>query len=351
MARLFGYSLTGLVNGINRSENQKKSNIQIDVMFNVAATIEHPILGEAIERINNKNDEFYKTEKGKKHLDKSSGDRQILDKKEWREKLIENYKKKHKDTNDYVKDDTRYVWERIRFNIKNNILWKNGEVFFGDVITHTVSVPYKYNDEDSFFSAFPAEVEIRLNVVNGIIKLQVGNFHKNSTPKFLQEEGLATYQTWYTVASLPLMYIAYGIPTQYLNPCAEAMDSWWELWHSGKASKESQEKWRKEWQQINKEIKDYEYVSSRPSDETLDKESFRIISDFGNKLKAYRQQAGEDLKSNQDKSEDKGYTPAFLRDDSTEYTNKYLHVSIIDYNEYKENKGKYMFSDYWEEHP
>jgi hypothetical protein len=36
----------------------------------------------------------------------------------------------------------------IRFNIKNNLLFVNGEVDFGDHIYHELEVPYRWKDEE-----------------------------------------------------------------------------------------------------------------------------------------------------------------------------------------------------------
>ncbi|MDD5146054.1 MAG: hypothetical protein PHF44_04405 [Candidatus Pacebacteria bacterium] len=354
ISRLFGHNLIMLFEGVNNSEIGRKSNIEIELWFNIAEILNHKIFEDIFEKIkkNNENEvvSFKETKEWEKKL--KNGDIAKI-KEEWKNKLIENYKKKYNNSIDFTSDNVRYIWEKVKFNIKNNILWKDGKIFFNDFLVHEVSIPYEYNnegEEDYSFLQFPAEVNIKIFVVNGIIKLQVGNFDKFSTPKFLRKEGLAIYQTNFTIATFPLMYAHYGIPNNYLNPCFQATDSYWEFM-SGKLDKDVD--WRKDWKRINKEMQDYEYISNQFANGKFNinnSKTTKIGVGFAKKLLEWRK-VNKDFKSNEDKTDDEGYVPDFLKDDHTEYTNKYLHISLFDYNMAKENKAKYTFSDYWEEHP
>lgn len=117
------------------SEIANKCNIAIILKVNVAEILKHPSTEGLFEQ--------YKKLKTSK----------ITKKSDWEDLLIENYKKKYHKSNkgDHVVEDVRYVWEQVDFNIKNNILWKNKEIDFNDIIFHELEIPYEYKKDDEDF--------------------------------------------------------------------------------------------------------------------------------------------------------------------------------------------------------
>jgi len=306
ISRLFENGLVGLFEGVTHSEFEKKSNIQIELWFNVAEILNHKLFDELLEKINRENREFIKSNGN------NGGDEEkkwTFDSKEWKKKLLENYKKKYKNKEDFTNENKRYVWEKVKFNIKNNILWKDDKIFFNDLIFHEITIPYNYDEKNNdnpllYDGRFPAGISIRMFLVNGIIKLQIGNFDKRTSPNVLKNDGLAVYQTNYTITSFPLMYIQYGIPINYLNQCDYATDSHWKFFNGG-FDNEDKQKWAKELNEIEKEIMDYKYISNEIAKESSwGGRMMKIGTKFAKKLLVWRAKDGKDFKSNTDKKDD-----------------------------------------------
>ena len=183
---------------------------------------------------------------------------------EWAARLLKNYQTKYM---------TDAVVHSVKFNIKNNLLWKNGEIDFTDSIYHEVFIPYDDPSDSQkivgpgdcseiiFRSLNPegihAGVTIRIFVVNGIIKLQIGKFSKSLSPD-VTKKGLDVYKTFETITSFPLLYFSYQhrIPENYLNLSAYATDSW------QRHQKGEKTDMAKDWKDVVKDVADYNYVCS-----------------------------------------------------------------------------------------
>src|SRR3990167_10770358 len=111
LSRLFGYNLKRIFEGIGHSEVEKHSNIVVELKINIAAILGHQALSALFEKL----------KENKKFTAK------FKNKSEWVEALADNYKKKYKNENDFTHEKTgvRYLWDAVKYNIKNNILWEN----------------------------------------------------------------------------------------------------------------------------------------------------------------------------------------------------------------------------------
>ena len=137
---------------------------------------------------------------------------------DWIELLVENYKQTH---------NTDTATDEVTFNIKNNLLWKNGAIDFGDTIYHEVYIPYDKPDgsrtivlplgkgiddilrsiETTFPQGIRDGITIRAFLVNGIVKLQIGRFSEWLSPEVIKG-GLDVYKTCETITSFPLLYFS-----------------------------------------------------------------------------------------------------------------------------------------------
>lgn len=183
--------------------------------------------------------------------------------------------------------------------------------------------------------------------MNGILKLQVGQFEKETSPNILKGEGLAVYQNYVTITSFPLMYAQYALPMRYLNLSMQATDSYWEA-KGNITSADFTEDWKK----INTEIVEYNHlVSSLISDDVFsDRKGVEILKRFGKKRDEWikREEFVDPYKR---ECEQDYYTPPQMERTDTTYMNKYLYVSISDYNDFHEKRETYAFNEYYEECP
>ncbi len=332
-SRLFGQSLKRIFEGINNTEKEILSNITIEVKINIAEILKHSSVLNLFRKL--KENEKFK----------------FKDESEWIKTLIENYKKKYgfDNENDRVHKGVRYIWEKAKFNIKNNILWKNNEVDFNDSVEHEIYIPYEYigqkeEEEGHFYNNIWSGIQIRVLIVNGEIKVQIGDFDKNTTPHFYQKEGLAVYKTWETITSFPLMYVSQSIPINYLNFSMYATESYKGLLSGAKND------WTHDWKELNSEMVDYSYLRAQfASDEVAGKK-------FGDVYKKFYTKSLEKLSRDNFvdpyKREDDGWpVPEWMEDNSIHYQNKYLLVFLADYKDVKEKRDKYYITDYHEEHP
>ena len=333
ISRLFGVSLQRLVKGIGEltthSELERKCNVSMELSINIEGVLKHSSVDQLFHKL-----------KDKKIIHDVS-------KEEWTKKLFANYKKKYK---------VEEGWEKIKFNIKNNLVFKNEKIDFNDSVYHEVVIPYEYKDgkEEEEKSIFTPGIEIaltiRIFIVNGIIKLQIGDFSKEYTPKMLREGGLAVYKTHETIASFPLMYFSYQhkIPETYLNLSAYATESWQEL-HS--ATNDKKKDFTIDWKQLNQEIRDYNYVCNLADEVISDSGKWqKIVKSFNDKKDAWLKK--EEFKNPfaRDNKEDDYYDDRF-DDNNIYYVNKYLNVFVANYNDFKEKREKYVYTDYYEERP
>ncbi len=327
--RLLGVTLQklGLNSSIINNNLEKTCNVYLSLRINVENVLKH----EAV------NDLYEKLKKNKKIKENNNND--------WIKKLLSNYKKVYKNDN---------FWEEVKFNIKNNLLWKNEKIDFNDDIYYEIKIPYEYSNRKKEGSIFGIELEdsltIRIFVINGIIKLQIGEFSKEYTPEILKDGGLAAYKTYETITSFPLIYFSFGhkIPQNYLNISFYATE-----FYKNKFIKLVEKKnVPNDWVKLNRDLKNYNYVCSLADEHINDGGKWqKIVKNFNEEKDNILRIENFKNPFARDDSEDDYFAREFLNNSNIYYQNNYLVVNIDNINDYKEKKEKYTYTDYWEEMP
>ncbi len=338
LSRLFGYNLKRIFEGIGHSEVERQSNIVLELKVNIVAVLKSKAVSELFDRLQNGEKAMFRSEFKYK------------DKQKWIEQTIESYKKKYDNDKDWTnKEGQRFVWDSTKWNIKNNILWKNGQIDFSDSMGHELVIPYEFKgkeDDDSMsWNDIGSGIRVRVIVVNGMIKVQIGNFDKESSPEFYRDSGLAAYKTWETITTFPLMYVSQSIPTHYLNLSMYATDSYKNLLRL-----ESKKDWTKDWKELNAEIGDYNYLKTAfASDAPADNKFSGVYKKFHEK--SLKMLEAEKFSDPNKRKDDDWPVPGWMEDNSITYLNDYLHIFIADYKDMREKNEKYYLTDFHEEHP
>ncbi len=330
LSRFFGYNIKTLFQGIGHSEIETHSNVAIELKVNIAAVLNHEALSSLFEKC-------------RKHKDLTE---RVSNKSEWIESLIANYKKKYKSQEPFTHEGVTYLWHGVKYNIKNNILWDNGQPDFSDSIAHEVFIPYvdSEKEEESFWKD---GIRIRVLVVNGVIKVQVGHFDKETSPEIYRESGLAAYKTWETITTFPLMYVCQDIPTHYLNLSMYATDSYKRLVKAN-GSKD----WMKDWKELNVEIRDYNCLQAAFASDTPVYGNGHIEKIYKRfETKSLEKLAQENFHDPYKRKDDDWPVPPWMEDNTIRYLNDYLMVSVFDYKETSTKNERYYLTDYYEEYP
>ncbi len=331
ISRLFGFNLKTLSKGMSalsaHSDFERRTNLFLILSINIEEVLLHNSLHTLFKKL------------------KESGHIAQNNVEEWRNTLVENYKRKYKKDN---------VWDKARFNLKNNLLWKNDKIDFNDSIYHELFIPYEYTDdfeEDKSFITpkIKIGINIRVFLVNGIVKLQVGDFSKDYTPEVIRDSGIPVYKTHETITYFPLMYFSnqFPLPEAYLNLSAYATESWKNHYSEEKGKKKDM---IADWKSLNSELRDYNFVCGLGDDYSMTeyKKFEKIIRSFEGKKDQWlaKEEFKDPFKRNDDDSYYYDSGPTYHN-----YSNKYMAVSFIDYNEMKEKREKYVYTDYYEENP
>jgi hypothetical protein len=281
----------------------------------------------------------------------------------WSTRLLQNYRKKYAADTDF--------WE-LKFNIKNNLLWKDGEIDFRDIIHAELFIPYDDPDapmrapspNDDFETRLEmgflpegvhAGLTIRIFVVNGILKLQIGKFSKSFSPEVagrfsdeVSKGSAVVYRTHATITSFPLLYFSHrlGLPEAYLNLSAYATDAYRERNKDRKANRKSD--YLRDWKQVLSDVADYNYVCSVADEYVEDRGRFdKITKRFELKREQWlKAESFVDLVSRRDDQ------PHYAYDDRIHFSNKMLMVFVVNFGSenYREWKSRHS-TDYYEEGP
>lgn len=326
----FGNELQRLITGLNKltkhSDLERNCNVFIELGINYDQVLKHPVMDDLFKKL--------KEDKIVTETDQGA----------WINTLIENYKSKYRTDGSH---------EKIKFNIKNNLVWKNEKIDFNDSVYHEIFIPYTNGDNEENLFLVPKiqkGLNIRIFIVNGIIKLQIGDFSKKYSPKMLREGPLAVYQTYETVTSFPLMYFSYQhkIPEKYLNLSAYATESWKDFWTDRKTN-DKRNTMTSDWVELNKEIRDYNYVCDVADESIDDKGRWKKI------IKSFDQKKNQWL-------EKEGFKDPFARDEESDsydswkndniyHTNKYFVIFVSNFNEFKSYREEHLYTDYHKEEP
>jgi len=209
---LFGEPVGNFFGGlalVNRDFHvERDCNVSLDVGINVEEAVRHPSVVRVFERLRERS-----AVRDASHA-------------EWAERLLDNYKRKPPSTG---------PWETVRFHIKSNLVWKNGELDFSDAIWHELFLPYGDTGgaEAKHAPGFPPSLEsgltMRLILVNGILKLLAGDYSRENSPN--QFTGLAGAQgSWTTTrrgccAAAPAFTMTWPFPPTTHRVCRSILPS------------------------------------------------------------------------------------------------------------------------------
>ena len=330
ISKLFGYRLDTFLQGLYETKTQhdseQKYNCSIDLRIAIENVLRHSAVDTLFEKLQMKNIISI-----------------AIKKEDWVNLMVENYKKK------FEKD---HAVDIVRFDIKHNILWKNGTVDFFDSVYHDIFIPYEYKNgrelEEARRESIPRldeitiGIRIRIFIVNGFIKLQVGEYSKEFTPKMIKDDKyFGVYQRFETVTSFPLLYFSYKhrIPENYLNLTVWATQYGEDIMASKPNSIDN-------WREIQKDFHDYNYVCSVADEESrfADKKFMDIIARFREKRDAWlnNENFGDTIKR------ESRYWMHGISD-----CNSYMSIDIDNYNasDIRERREKYLYTDYCQGEP
>lgn len=320
-------AIVGVVGKLANIQHEHDGNSVLIYTFALEKVFEHP----SVDAL------FYKLQKNGK------APAATLD--EWRKLLIESYGRKYEPATKACE---------VTFNIKNNLLFRNGEVAFDDHIYHELEIPYRWTadgqpQERESFSRPGCETElsVRMLVVNGLLHLQVGRFGKEYTPRILRSGGLDVYETFATITSFPLMYFTdqHGIPVRYLNLVAAATPSY-KASHDDRT--EEKKKWKNrsaDWRTLNQEIATYRILCDEDNPNYNYKELEKLSQAFKEKRDKFLTAEGYETLERDEESwryPDAGHT----------YWNAYGQVFFRNMNANRDSyEARHWFTDYYEEQP
>jgi hypothetical protein len=269
---------------------------------------------------------------------------------DWISLLTENYRQKFKREKPH---------EEVKFNIKNNLVFKNGEVdFWTDTVYHQFNIPYVYSEgkepEPGLFTrGDERELSIRLFIVNGILKLQVGDFSMRHSPRILRDGSLSVYETWATITSFPLIYFSYehGLPVRYLNLSSDATESH-KAHLSGRGQRrEKKSFWKRtpdmfdDWRVLQQEVAAYQVLCDQDSNNYSRSAVDTLEKSFREKRKGLVEKEG--FRTDERDDDDSWRYP----DTGQEYWNDHLWLHFQDLNARRDYAERHWWTDYYEEMP
>ncbi len=301
---------------------ESKCNGIIEMKIGIEALLQHQTVGELLDRMQAKN-----------------LIRDGLNKDERIALLLENYRTRNHNSEGI---------EKVRYNFKNCILWKNGEVDYGDIIYHEIFIPFDLAADKSESFLFPDithGLRVRVFVVNGIVKLQIGKYSKELSPDVIGT-AIKSYRTYDTVTSFPLLYfgVRHIIPDRYLSLSAYATQSYWDK-KKAECSNDKDRDWRSDYKKVLKDLADYKYLCSTTDfySRRWNQINERFDKIRGDWLKA--EKFTNLLKS----QEDVEYFD--LYDSRIYYSNQYLSIFVANQNKTRKRWEQYLLPDYWEDRP
>lgn len=280
---------------------------------------------------------------------KAAGKAPTAQRDEWVRLLITNYQQTYKRDKPAV---------NVRFNIKNNLLFTDGEVDFRDSLYHELFIPYSLdeveNDRHDYLTPrIETGLSLRVFVVNGMLLVQVGDFDKQYTPKMLKDSFLPVYERWATITRFPLLYFAdrHSLPVRYLNLSWYATESYKSV-ISDRGKKAVRRSWpwsnhrsSDDWAELNRDVALYRMLC----DDGLNGYNWSSLRKIAQQFEAKRQAVltAEGFKTSSVDRDDDWRFP----DTGEAYWNDYLHVECQNFNLQREYAERRWLPDYYEEQP
>jgi hypothetical protein len=265
--------------------------------------------------------------------------------REFRQSLSDSYRRKYGRVDDLCP---------VEFNIKNNLLFKNKEVDFGDYLYHEIEIPYRWDGDkpaknDYFVANCEHQLSIRVLVVNGILKVDVGEFDKKYSPKIWRSGGLAVYDTHATISSFPLIYFGnqHAIPVRYLNLSYHATPSYKAHFDETANEKKQFRNSSKDWKSLHKDVASYRVLCDYENPNYSYRKIEKIEADFQRKREPLLSANNFELLG-ETASSDRWIYP----DVGHEYFNQFGSVFFRNMNANRDSHTtKHWFTDYYEERP
>jgi len=289
---------------ISLADWERTSNVSLSFDINLQEVLDHPSLDPLFDQL------------------KSANRIKQLNKETWRAVLLGNYKRKY---------DTSADLRSVKFQIKNNLVLKEGTTDLANTVHDHIFIPYEFRTplaEEPLWEVVENGISVRLLMVNGFIKVQLGCFTKEFTPKIYRQTFPVVYQTWVTVTSFPLMYFAqHNIPPAQLNLYAPATESWKRAEYTGSNER------MKDWQELKNDLKLYVEMHKHP--QRLDTPQRQALLEIlAKKRKPFM--------------EEQGFEHVFGKEGaSIMYKNKYLYLTVFDRR--RDTTTDQFFTDYNDE--
>ena len=175
----------------------RNSKVRLRVSVRIGEALHHPAVSRLLVRL-----------KHVGRVDPSLGE------DSWRASLVEGYRKRPRQEGDES--------EEVVFQIRGGNVWTNGRLCETKQLYHELVMPYEplrsaerdHLDEDD---AHRQALRLRVLVVNGLLKLQVGRFDRSLSPE--PDADGRSWQAWETITSFPLLFcgFSYGISPDFLK--------------------------------------------------------------------------------------------------------------------------------------
>lgn len=139
---------------------------------------------------------------------------------EWRKELVAIYKEKYK---------REHSFESVRFNVKGSTIFKDDIPWHNDMLIHSLEIPVVSGlDESRYRHSTFKTVEIRVVMINGMLKLQLGRFPKDASPRIYKTSVYPTHRTFVTLTSFPMLHFhrRHGLPEKHLNLEIKGSEAW-----------------------------------------------------------------------------------------------------------------------------
>ena len=242
----------------------------------------------------------------------------------WILHLLEIFKKKHK---------VDSPWYSVEFTIRGNLVSKNGSADAINTVYDEVFIPYHEQKENGLIENTEHGINIRIFIVNGFIKLQLGRFTKEHSPNVYKPGHMAVYQSYETITLFPLLYAtSHRLPVKYLNLSHHATESYKRSQYGDK----TKETWS-DWKELSGEVREYIEIHENP-DGDADGRWLKLIKKFNEKERQWL--------------EKEAFKPLYEHSEGINHHNDYLTVAVYDNSGSGLNSGfKEYLSDYYKEEP
>ena len=177
-----------------QATSEIRSNSWIRVTVYVEPALQHPAVADLYTRLS-----------ALKNLNGMS-------KEDWTSGLLERFRSKYGGG----------TAAQVLFRVHANIVWKDGKPDWGGELSHEWLLPTSGmrwdpglglpRDEDDSYRG----LRLRIVVVNGVLKFQIGGFYDDDTPHRVDS---LRWQRWQTIASFPLFLFPFkhALPLRFLR--------------------------------------------------------------------------------------------------------------------------------------